>query len=489
MSPDSPEAAREEAVPAFSLSLVMFLACAAIIGISVIVLDVDAHIPLIAATMLCALVGRGVLKRSWAELEEGIVNGIRIALIPIVILMLVGLLVSSWIASGTVPTLIHLGMQGISPRFFLVASFMICSLVAVATGSSWTTAGTVGLALMGIGGALGLPAPMTAGAIVSGAYFGDNMSPLSDTTNLAPAVAGGELFDHIRAMCWTTLPAWLLAGAVYTVMGLHDHGDLTTLTQVAEMSRVLSGHFVLGVFTLLPPVFILFAAARKYPAIPSLVVGILIACGLAMAVQGVTLKALIGVLHYGFESHTGDKAVDALLSRGGLDSMMWTISLIVCALSFGGVMERCGFFESLLKTFQRLLRKPSSLIGTTLGSCLAANLFLGDQFLGIIVPGRTFRPAFERAGLAPRMLSRTLEDAGTLTAPLIPWTSGGAYMFGILGVSAFSYAPYALFNWMTPLIAYGMTLFGIGVFWRRPEGGITRDRPETPLQAAQNAAR
>ena len=474
-------------VPSFGLSLTVFVLCAFIIGFSVIKLGVDAHIPMIMSATLCALVGVFILKRPWSEIEQGITSGITIALVPIVILMLVGLLVAAWIASGTVPTMIYYGMQVLSPRFFLVASFLICSVVSVATGSSWTTAGTVGLALMGAGGVLGIPAPMTAGAIISGAYFGDKMSPLSDTTNLAPAMAGGELFDHIRAMTWTTIPAYLIAGAVYTVMGLHFTGDLASVKEIAVMSKLLNAHFSLGLFTLIPPGFILFAAVKKYPAIPSLIIGILLAAVLAIGVQGVEPAKFISIVHYGFKSHTDVKAVDDLLSRGGLDPMMWTISLIICALCFGGIMEKCGFLESILTTLSRILRKPSSLIGTTLVSCFAGNFFLGDQFLGIIVPGRTFRPAFDRMGLAPRMLSRTLEDSGTLTAVLIPWTSGGAYMFGVLGVSAFSYAPYAVLNWLTPLVAYVITVMGVGIFWKDADGRITRRKPVAPTPAMQAA--
>ncbi|TBW49829.1 Na+/H+ antiporter NhaC [Marinobacter halodurans] len=463
--------------PSFGLSLTVFVLCAFTIGFSVIKLGVDAHIPMIISATICALVGVFILKRPWREIEQGITGGITIALVPVVILMLVGLLVATWIASGTVPTMIYYGMQVLSPRYFLVASFLICSVVSVATGSSWTTAGTVGLALMGAGGVLGISAPMIAGAVISGAYFGDKMSPLSDTTNLAPAMAGSDLFDHIRAMTWTTIPACLIAGVVYTVMGLHFSGDLASVEDIAEMSGLLNAHFTLGLFTLIPPAFILFAAIRKYPAIPSLIIGILLAAVLAIAVQGVAPAKLIGIVHYGFKADTGVSAVDSLLSRGGLDPMMWTISLIICALCFGGILERCGFLGSILTTFSRILRKPSSLIGTTLASCVAGNVFLGDQFLGIIVPGRTFRPAFERLGLAPRMLSRTLEDSGTLTAALIPWTSGGAYMFGVLGVSAFSYAPYAVFNWLTPLLAFAMTMMGIGIFWKVKEGQVTRRKP------------
>ncbi len=479
MSNPAPQIPCEEQLPSFPLSLGVFLVCAFTIGFSVIVLGLDAHIPMLIAATICACCGTMLLKLPWREMEKGIVSGINAALIPIVILMLVGLLVGSWIASGTVPTLIYYGLQLLSPKYFMLAALYLCAIVALATGSSWTTAGTVGLALMGVGGALGIPGPMTAGAVVSGAYFGDKMSPLSDTTNLAPAIAGSDLFDHIRAMLWTTFPTLIIVSLTYLIMGFRFDTSLATSEQVALITSTLSDHYSLGLMTLLPPAFILFAAARKLPAIPSLIIAVVIAGFLAIFLQGSDFSKLLGIMHYGFESETGVEAVDKLLSRGGLDHMMWTISLIICALSFGGIMERCGFLESMLKALHGMIRKPSTLIGSTLLSGFLGNVLLGDQFLGIIVPGRTFKPAFEKMGLAPRMLSRTLEDSGTLTSALIPWTACGAYMHGVLGISAFSYAPYAILNWLCPLIAFGMTVMGIGIFWRQADGTITRKRGET----------
>lgn len=463
----------------FGLSLTVFLLCAFTIGFSVMKLKVDAHIPMIISAVITAFVGMVFLKKTWEEVQKGIVDGINIALVAILILMLVGLLVGSWISSGTVPSLIYYGLKLLSPSYFLPATVLICSIVALATGSSWTTAGTVGLALMGVGGVLGVPPAMSAGAVVSGSYFGDKMSPMSDTTNLAPAVSGGELFDHIRAMMWTTIPSYVITLLLYTVIGIHFSGDIGSVENIDMISKTMTSNFHIGLLTLIPPVFVIFSAIKKWPAIPSLIVGIAIAGLIAIGIQGVSVSAFIGHLHYGYESHTGVQSVDDLLSRGGLDNMMWTISLIICALSFGGIMESCGILESILYHLRAILRNPSSLIGTTLISSYLCNMFLGDQFLGIIVPGRTFKPAYDEMGLAPRMLSRTLEDCGTLTSPLIPWTACGAYMSGVLGVGAFTYAPYAFMNWINPIVAFVMTLMGIGVFWRKSDGGTTRNKKES----------
>jgi NhaC family Na+:H+ antiporter len=217
---------------------------------------------------------------------------------------------------------------------------------------------------------------------------------------------------------------------------------------------------------MIPPLFVIIASLKKISALPALIVGVIIACFIAIFLQGVGFKDLISIIHYGYESKTGVDVVDKLLSRGGLDHMMWTISLIICALSFGGIMEKCGFLASILRGLGKLIAKPSSLVGTTIISGIMANVFLGDQFLGIILSGRTLKPAYDKLGLAPRMLSRTLEDSATLSSALIPWTACGAYMFGVLGVETFSYAPYAFVNWICPILSYVMTVFGIAVFWK-----------------------
>ncbi|MCG8564356.1 MAG: Na+/H+ antiporter NhaC, partial [Desulfobacterales bacterium] len=473
----------KEVSPSLGLSITVFVICAFSIGFSVLHYHVDAHIPMLFSGVVCATAGLFILKMPWKDIEQGIINGIKTALLPIIILMTVGLLVASWIAAGTVPTLIYYGLHILSPKFFLLASVVLCAIVSLATGSSWTTAGTVGLALMGIGGAMGIPLPMIAGAVVSGAYFGDKMSPLSDTTNLAPAVAGGELFDHIRAMMWTTVPTFCIAAVIYTVMGLKFGGDLATSESINQILSTLTNTYSIGLIPMIPPAFVLLASIKRMPALPALIVGIALACIIAVLVQGVVFKDLISMIHYGYESNTGIKVVDKLLSRGGLDHMMWTISLILCALSFGGIMEKCGFLSSILKGLGKVIAKPSSLVGTTIVSGVMSNIFLGDQFLGIILSGRTLKPAYDKMGLAPRMLSRTLEDSATLSSALIPWTACGAYMYGVLGVETFSYAPYALVNWMCPIVSYLMTVLGIGIFWKK----TTEDAPvDAKMEAAGN---
>lgn len=467
----------------FGIAITIFIISAFIIGFSILKLGVSAHIPMVIAACVAALVGMFKLDVKWETIEKEIVNSIDVSVVAILILLLVGLLVGSWIAAGTVPTLIYYGLKILSPKYFLAAGMVSCSIIAVSCGSSWTTAGTIGLALMGVGAGLGIPAPMTAGCIISGSYFGDKMSPMSDTTNLAPAVAGNDLFDHIRAMMWTTIPTYIIVFAIYMVMGFRFSADIGTPENIALISGTMEKSFHLGLLTLLPPLYVVLSAVKKWPALPSLVVAITIACLLAIFLQGMPVVDLLNVLQEGYVCKTGVEMVDSLLSRGGLDAMMWTVSLIVCAVTFGGVMKACGILESILFHMRSWLKSPTSLIGSTLVSCYFCDFFLGDQFLGIIVPGRTFKDAYDKMGLAPRMLSRSLEDSATIVSPLIPWTACGAYMSGVLGVGSFEFLPYAFFNWMNPLIALLLTAMGFGVFWKKKGGGITLKKSEADIPA------
>jgi len=394
-------------------------------------------------------------------MEDGIVEGISVGLKAILILMVVGMLIGTWIAGGIVPILIYHGLKLLHPSFFLVATCVICCVVSISTGSSWTTAGTVGIALVGVGQGLGVPLPMVAGAIVSGAYFGDKLSPLSDTTNLAPAVAGSELFEHVRYMLYTTIPSLLIALVIYGVLGWSGagHGQVSDL-KVALLRQALDVHFDLNPVLLLPPVLVILMVALRLPALPSLLVGALLGGILAVTVQGADLKDVLAAAQKGYVSKSGIEAVDKLLSRGGLESMMSTVSLILCALTFGGVMERTGLLAELAKGILRLAHGVGGLVSATVVTCLGMNLLAPDQYLSIIVPGRMYREAYQQQGLHPKVLSRTLEDAGTLTSPLVPWNTCGAFMSTTLGVGAMVYLPYAFLNLLNPLIAIAIAFAG-----------------------------
>ncbi|HEX6928201.1 MAG TPA: Na+/H+ antiporter NhaC family protein, partial [Gammaproteobacteria bacterium] len=366
---------------------------------------------------------------TWKEIEAGIVHGISISLGAVLILLAVGSLIATWILSGTVPTLIYYGLSVLHPAIFYPAACFICALVGLSIGSSWTVAGTLGIALIGVAGAMGLSPAVTAGAIISGAYFGDKMSPLSDTTNLAPAVAGSELFEHIRHMTWTTLPSLTIALIGFGIVGLVQHGQGTA--GFGGMSEVLAENFDLGWYLLAPLALVMAMAWKKMPAFPTMLIGALAGGVMAVIFQpektielaanpGLSdgMALLSGVwtaLASGYVSHTGDAGVDALLSRGGMESMLNTVWLILCAMTFGAVLERAGFLEKLLTAALRLAHSTGSLIVTTLATCIGTNIIAADQYMAIVLPGRLYRLEFQRRGLAPVNLSRALEDAGTIT--------------------------------------------------------------------------
>lgn len=440
-------------------ALIPVLALVAFLSTSILLFEASPHIPLIAATIVAALMALR-LGYTWKDLEEGVVNTIKMSMQAILILMVIGMVIGAWILSGTVPALIYYGLQILSPAIFLTAACLICCVVSLATGSSWTTAGTVGVALIGVAQGLGIPLPMAAGAVISGAYFGDKMSPLSDTTNLAPAMAGANLFDHIKHMAYTTGPSLLIALVLYTVLGLRFAGKELDASSISVITDTLKSAFNINPFLLIPPVIVIVLVVRKFPALPGLLVGAILGAIFAAIFQsGVDLGGIIDNLHYGYASETGVEVVDELLSRGGLDSMMWTVSLILCAMTFGGVMEKAGFLEVLARKLLSFAKGTGGLVLATEVSCVFTNAVAGDQYLSLVLPGRMFKTAFDEAGLAPKNLSRCLEDAGTITSPFFVWNTCGAFMYGALGVHPMAYAIYAFLNWINPIVSifYGFT--------------------------------
>ena len=422
----------------------------------------DPHIPLILAAVVASIVGL-FLGNSWKEIENGIVEGISVGMKAILILCVIGVMIGTWIASGIVPIMIYYGLQILHPSIFLVAGCLICCVVSVATGSSWTTVSTVGIALIGIAEGLGVPLAMAAGAIISGSYFGDKMSPLSDSTNLAPAVAGAELFEHIRHMLFTTVPALAIALLLYGVLGWRGFAGETSAESIDGILSALNAAFDLNPLLLLPPLLIGIVVVWRLPALPSLLGAALLGAALAVGFQNVSLREIFDIAQSGYTSATGNATVDELLKRGGLDSMMYTVSLILCALTFGGVMERCGFLRAIAGAILRLARSTGSLVAATVGTCLGMNVAAADQYLSIIVPGRMYREDYERKGLHAKNLSRTLEDAGTLSSPLIYWNSCGMFMKETLMVSPLAYLPYCFLNLFTPLIAIALAYTGWGI--------------------------
>ncbi len=476
--------------PSLGMSIIPVIVLIGTLFYTIVVLDGSGHIPLIIGAVVASVISGAVLGMSWEEVQKGLTGGIVTALPAILILIVVGLLIGVWISSGVVPVMIFYGLKILAPGYFLVATCLTCALISLATGSSWSTAATVGLAMMGVGQALGIPAGMTAGAVISGAYFGDKMSPLSDTTNLAPAVAGTQLFTHIRHMVYTTVPALLLALLVFGIIGIMRpaSGSVETPDYLLMLST-LSESFNLTPVLLVAPAAVLFLVWRKTPALPALVVGVGVGAVLLLIFQhevgagwSGTMGRLLDSLYTGYVSETGVESVDGLLSRGGLTNMLDTIALIVVALSFGGIMESSGMLERLAAAILNLARSTGSLIGVTIFSCFGMNVLASDQYLAIIVPGRMYRTAFLKRGLHPKNLSRALEDSATLTSPLIPWNTCGAYMSGVLGVSCFTYLPFAFLNLFSPMISlfYGFTGITIQKIEDDPDSLVGVSEDELP---------
>ena len=493
-------------------SLIVLGATVVILGISLLVLKKDVHIPLILSSAFAALFGMFVLKYKWCAIEEGMFHGIMMSLQACIILYIVGMLIGSWILAGVVPTMIYYGLGLLSPSIFLLATLLICSIVSLCTGTSWGTVGTVGLAIVGIGEGLGVPTGVTAGFVISGAYMGDKMSPLSDTTNLAPAVAGTDLYQHIRAMCWTTIPTYLIVIGIAIVMGMgYSSGSLDS-GKVDAIRLLMLKEFNISPLGLLPPLLVLSLAVMKVPAIPGIFAGVL-AGGAIAFMQGASYSAFLDVLMGGYKPILSGALVAAsgniaelkalmsangldsltpelasyaggviakLMGRGGLLSMNWTISLILCALSFGGILERCGYVEVFLGLFVKKIKSAAGIVGAVLVSCFVTDLITGAQYLAIALPGRMFKKVFDDMGLDPSMLSRSLEDSGTLTPVLIPWSTDGAFLMGIFGIHTFVYAPYAFLNWMNPIVAFAITFLGIGIRWKTADGGfvIAKQKPD-----------
>ena len=469
---------QEKTTMPLGLALLPIVFLIASLGASVYFFGADAsyganQIALILAGCIAMLVGlkQGI---SYDELQAGLTEGIHVGLGPIMILLSVGMLIGTWILAGTVPAMIYYGIELINPSYFYATCAILCAVVAVSIGSSWTVAGTLGVGLIGIAGSFDLSLEITAGAIISGAYFGDKLSPLSDTTNLASAVTGVDLFQHIRHMLWTTIPAFVLACIAFFVLGSKQGG---TPTDIAALQSAINQQFQIGPHLLVPLVIMLTLIAKRIPAYPSIVISALVGGIFAAIFQADAAATLIegsgdsisdvvvgiwSVLFNGFQADTGNAFLDKLLSKGGMSSMLNTVWLIVCAVSFGGILERTGILDRLIAIALKGVRGLTSLIATTVATCFSTNLLAADQFIAIALPGRMFKQAYRDQGLDELNLSRTLEDSGTLTSVLIPWNTCGAYMTATLGVASFSYAPYAFFNLLCPFIAIAFASRNIG---------------------------
>ncbi|MEC8248624.1 MAG: Na+/H+ antiporter NhaC [Bacteroidota bacterium] len=414
-------------------------------------------------------------KTSYSQILNKVSENLKSTTGALLILLMVGALSGTWLVSGIIPTMIYYGLQLLNPTFFLVATVIICAIISIATGSSWTTSATVGIALMGIGESLGISTGMTAGAVLSGAYFGDKMSPLSDTTNLAPAMAGAELFTHIKYMTITTVPTLLITLLLFFIIGLNI--EVIGTPNVSDKLEAINSVFNISPWLMLVPSAVVVLIVKKTPPLVALLVGTLLAALTSVLAQPQILMSIAETESYNFEtaykgvmqSITIETAVETtsadlndLFSSGGMQGMLDTIWLIICAMVFGGVMDAIGALSRISKALLSLATSTLGLFASTVASCLALNVTASDQYLALVIPGKMFKKAYKDKGLAPENLSRTLEDSGTVTSVLIPWNTCGAFQSSVLGVSVANYFLYAFFNWISPF----MTLLIAGLSFK-----------------------
>lgn len=435
----------------FAEALFTFVSLTIIMFISIIKYEESPHIPMLIGVLIASLVALKI-GYSWKFIENSMIKGISQAMQSIIILAIIGVLIGIWILAGVVPTMIYYGLMILKPSIFLVATVLITSITSLATGTSWGTAGTMGIALMGIASGLGIPAPVTAGAVLSGAYFGDKMSPLSDTTNLAPAMAGTDVFTHIKSMFKPTLIAYGLTLLIFGFLSLKYKGASADLSNVDVIANGLKDSFTISPVLLLAPLVVIISIAKKLPAVPGISIGIIIAAILGPIYQGVNFGDILSAGLNGYVSNTGLEAVDKLLTTGGLNNMMSSISLTIIAMMFGGIAEETGILEAIVKKFLHRVQSVVGLVISTILTCFFTNATMPEQYISIVVPGRMFKNEYKDRKIDPRLLSSTLESGGTVTSAMIPWNTCGTYMSTVLGVSTVHYLPFLFFNLLMPLV-------------------------------------
>ena len=455
--------------PSFLLALtpILVMIVGLALGVGYMKLKVE---PII---LIAALVAGGIAWRlgySWSELQEGVIEKISSSLPALMILWAVGLLIGSWVFSGTIPMIIYYGVDLISPQYLVLTAFVIAAIISTVTGTSWGSAGTVGVAIMGIAQGLDVNLAATAGAVVAGAYFGDKLSPLSDTTNLAPIAAGSELYEHIRHMFYTTIPATIVAIAAYLFFGSEAASSGANVSEsVLTLQGQLDKIFHWNIILLLPVLFVLAGSVLKWPTIPVMIIASLFSVALGVIIQGFSLKNGFISVMTGFNvTMSGinmefSKDITKLLNRGGVSSVNSTTILVICAMGFAGIISKTGMLTKVLHTIMAKVKSAAGVIISTIGSCLTVAFVTGSSYLSILIPGEMFKDFYKEKNLAAKNLSRTLEDSGTVIVPLIPWSAAGAYMTATLGVPTVEYLPWAILNYMGVVFAIILALTGIGI--------------------------
>ncbi|UQF70830.1 Na+/H+ antiporter NhaC [Vagococcus lutrae] len=451
----------------FKEAAFIFVTMLGIIGVSVIYLGLSPIVPIILTLALLILWGKW-RRHSWQNIHDGIQEGVATGIIPMLIFLLIGALIASWIAAGIIPAMMVVGFKLVNVNYFIPSAFVVCAIIGTSIGSAFTTASTVGLALMGMGISLGFNPALLAGAIISGAVFGDKMSPLSDTTNLAAAVAGTDLFKHIKNMMWTTVPAFILSLILFFILGNQTHATQGT-AEINLLIDTLKSEFHIGWFSAIPILLMVGSSLLKMPAIATLLLNISVSIGLyVIQSPSATIKQIATIIEQGFVAETGVENLDALLSRGGLNSMLGSIALILLTLSLGGLLMKFGIIEALMAPLAERLTSPTSLISATVIGGILANVLIGEQYLSIILPGKAMKPSFDKSSLDPTALSRALEDSGTVFNTLIPWGVSGVFMAATLGVPTLVYLPFCFFNLLSPILSIASGVTGIGLSEKDP---------------------
>ncbi|ADB61486.1 Na+/H+ antiporter NhaC [Haloterrigena turkmenica DSM 5511] len=473
-TPTTVEDLEPERRPSVALALVPVLAVVLFLGVGSAVLGLDPHVPLLWSIVFTGAFGY-YLGYSWEDLYEGVANSLLMGLQALLIIFTIYALIATWVDAGTIPAMMYYGLELLSPSVFLPVAAVLAAVVAFSIGSSWTTVGTLGVAFVGIGEGLGVPAAMTVGAVLSGAYAGDKQSPLSDTTNLAAGVTNTPLYDHIRRMRTGTVIAFGIAVAIFAVLGLQASGNVPT-GRVAEIQTALAGAYSVTPLAFVPLVVTFGLALRGYPALPTLVGGTIAGVLTSILVQGTGFVPAWEIFMGGTAPETGSELVDGLLATGGLTGSAWTITVVVAALSLGGLLEKTGVLAVLAHRLSQGLRSSGALIAGTGFSAIAINVLTAQQYMSIVLPGMTLRNLYEEFGLDSDELSRAVEAAGTPTGALLPWHAGGVFMASATGVATLEYAPFYLFGFLSPLVLFGMALTGFGIpTTRRSEHVQTAD--------------
>ncbi|MCG8472037.1 MAG: Na+/H+ antiporter NhaC [Desulfobacterales bacterium] len=438
--------------PSFTQAISLIIICFLIIFTSILTFNISVQVALLVCMFLAILLGKH-LNFTYNELEGAAADSVRSGLQALFILVIVGAMVGTWIAGGVVPSMIYYGLKIISPKIFLLAALLICSLTSLATGTSWGTVGTTGVAMMGIGVGLGVPAPITAGAVLSGAYFGDKMSPLSDSTNLTASMSETNVFSHIMSMMYTTIPSYIIVCIMYLVVGFKYGGNALDASKITEILTVLETHFDIGILMVIPAIIVIALMIMKKPAFPSIAIGAALGSIWAILFQGKSFSEAVGVAWGGYAIDTHIVYIDKLLNRGGMTSMLSVVAVMLFGLGFGGVLKHIGVLDALIEPIAKKIKSVGQLILSTIVVGNITNAAGCSMYISLIMTPQLMRNTYKRFNLKPEVLSRATEDGGTLTAPLFPWTDNALYMCGVLGVSTFSYVPWAFFLWLTPLIS------------------------------------